>query len=431
MTRLLQSTKVALINVIVFVVLFGLVFGSIELYFRLRGGTAEPGGNGIWQVFRPYVMFTTLPGPYLAWTNEFTGEQIPSTVTTNSLGFNDPHEFDYTKPYEKAANERVVLFTGGSVAWGLGASATDKTIAGRIQYYLNKSQNEIKYTVINMAMGSYIAYQQFLAMSLWGESFRPDWVVSMDGFNDAGAGCGFSQGVGNPMYFAAQQAYITAYLFATRRPVFYRGWLENQLIKHSAGYRAFTGKEYVPDTLTVDRTSDETMTARRAIIPTEMGAARGILAFYLKGERAMLSLFPQARFILSTQPTVNDFRGDFVDIYDSPMDSDAHRKAAAAREAAVEQYLSQYEHLPCGHDHAQVSFTYDFVIGAIQLERLADEARELGREVQYYNVGTEFSNDRDARMPYFIDPAHMGDKGMDVLGRFYAEKILAVDNRIR
>jgi hypothetical protein len=67
------------------------------------------------------------------------------------------------------------------------------------------------------------------------------------------------------------------------------------------------------------------------------------------------------------------------------------------------------------------------VNGAIELERLVDDQRNLGREVQYYNAGTEFPNDRNARIPFFIDPAHMADKGMDILGRFYAEKILAVD----
>jgi hypothetical protein len=235
MKRLIRGTAIILINSFVLAALLG----SIEIYYRRHyGGPADATNNALWQVFKPYVMFTTLPGPYPVLVSEFTGERIPSTVTTNSLGFNDPHEFDYTKPYEKAENERVVLFTGGSVAWGLGASATNKTIAGRMEYYLNASQHEIKYTVINIAMGSYIAYQQFLAMSLWGESFHTDWVVSMDGFNDAGVGCGYSQGVGNPMYYAAQRAYITAYLFATRHPVFYRGWFENEVIKHSASWTA-------------------------------------------------------------------------------------------------------------------------------------------------------------------------------------------------
>src|SRR5262249_46269541 len=148
---------------------------------------------------------TSKPGSHPTFTNSFTGERIASTITTNSMGFNDPHEFDYTKPYAKSANEKIVLFTGASAAWGVGASATDKTIAGRMQYYLNNRQDKFTYTIINMAMGNYIAYQQFLTLSLWGEAFHPDWVVSMDGYGDATVGCSYSQGVGNPMFFAMTQ----------------------------------------------------------------------------------------------------------------------------------------------------------------------------------------------------------------------------------
>ena len=249
----------------------------------------------------------------------------------------------------------------------------------------------------------------------------------MDGSNDAAAGCGFSQGVGNPMFFAAAKAYITAFLSTTRRPAFYRGWLENQIIKYSATYRALTGKEYIPFTLTIDQSSTETTTTLRAIIPTEIGASRGMLAFYLKGERAMLGLFPQARFILSTEPTVNDFRGDFSDIYDSPIGSSAYRKAAVTLQAALEKYLSQYEHLPCGEHDNQVSKTYIYVNGAIELERLVEGQQKLGLKVQYFNIGAELPGDRTARMPFFIDGEHLSDKGMDVIGRFYAEKILAAD----
>jgi hypothetical protein len=249
----------------------------------------------------------------------------------------------------------------------------------------------------------------------------------MDGYSDADVGCGFSQGVGNPMFFAAAQAYIRAYLAATQHPSFYRGWLENQIIKHSAAYRALTGKDYVPYTLTLDRSSNEGIPVRRAIIPTEAGASRGMLAFYLKGERAMLGLFPQAQYILSTAPSVNDFRGDFADVYDTPVGSDTYRKAAASIQATLDKYLNQYEHQPCGQARIQVSHTFIFVNGAIELERLVDDERKLGRRAQYFNIGTLLPNDCTARMPFFIDSAHLSDNGMDVIGRFYADKILVAD----
>jgi hypothetical protein len=426
MRKILRGIFIAAVNLAVVIALLA----GVELYFRWKHPAATRefvATNGLWQKYMPYVMFVTAPGTYVVWTNEFTGQNYPAHVVTNAQGFNDPHEFDYTKPYQKAPNERVVLFTGGSVAWGLGATSTAATIAGRMQYYLNTRQNKTKYTVVNLGMGSYIAYQQYIALGLWGAPFDPDWVVSMDGFNDAGAGCGYSQGVGNPMYYAIAQAYITAYLFSTQRPVFYRGWFENELIKHSAAYRTLTGKQYVPNTLVLDSTSSDANQSRRAIIPTKIGQSRDILAFYLKAERLMLDLFPKARYILSTQPSANQFSGDFVDIYDSPSDSDAHRQAMAARDAALETYLTYYQDKMCTIANQQPAFTYIFVESAIQLERLVDRERADGRDVSYFNIGTLFPDARADRIPNFIDSAHLSDKGSDMIGRFYAEKILTAD----
>ena len=60
-----------------------------------------------------------------------------------------------------------------------------------------------------------------------------------------------------------------------------------------------------------------------------------------------------------------------------------------------------------------------------ELERLAEDMRARGRRVEYQNTGTLFPDAREERMPYFIDPVHLSDAGNDVLGRFYAERILA------
>jgi hypothetical protein len=426
MRKVLRGIFVVAVNLIVLVALLG----TIELYFRWRY-PADPdqfvATNGLWQKFAPYTMFLTAPGTYIGWKNEFTDEAIPAHVVTNSLGFNDTHEFDYSKPYRKAANERVVLFTGGSVAWGLGSTSTETTIAGRMQYYLNNAQTKIKYTVINMAMGSYIAYQQYIALQLWGESFDPDWIVVMDGYNDSQVGCAYSQGVGNPMYYAIEQAYITDYLFATLHPVFYRGWFENELINYSVAYRSLTGQQYLPNSLVFDTTSLEDAAPRRAIIPTRVAQSRDILAFYLKAERATLGLFRRARYIFSTQPTVNQFTGDFVDIYASPSGTAAHREAMAARDADLETYLTYHQNETCSAANMQPSSTYIFGKGAIELERLVDREWQDGRDVAYYNTGAILPNDRADRFPFFIDPAHLSDKGADALGQFYAEKILAAD----
>ena len=249
----------------------------------------------------------------------------------------------------------------------------------------------------------------------------------MDGPADASVGCAFSQGIGNPMYYAMVHAFVTDYLFATEHPVFYRGWLENELIKYSVAYRTLTGKQYVPNSVILDQTSDETMQARRAIIPTKVGASRDILAFYLKAERAMLRSFPKARYIFSTEPVVNQFTGDFEDIYASPSGSIAHANAMAKRDVELKAYLDHYQNDACTQATYAPSYTYIFVEGAIRLERWIDEERRQGRGVAYYNLGVLMPDARNDRIPYFIDPAHLSDKGDDLIGRFYAQKILAAE----
>jgi lysophospholipase L1-like esterase len=427
MNSVRRTVMIIVINAIVFIALMG----AVELFYRVWRPSSAEANNGLWQNFHTYVMFLTAPGTYKSWTDQNTNQAYPANVVTNSLGFNDHHEFAYTGRYEKGPNERVVLFTGGSTGWGVGATSTDATVSGRMQFYLNSLQNAVKYTVINMSAGSWIAYQEFIALDLWGERFQPDWIVAMDGHNDASVGCQYSQGVANPLYFATIKSYVDAYLFSTAHPVFYRGWLENQLIRRSAAYRGLTGKEYVRNTQIFDQTSGEDFEARRQIIPTRLGAARDMLAFYLKAHNSMLKLYPDAQYILSTQPMLNEFTGDFVDVYRDPAGSEGHRQAAARREAVLEAYLTQHQDDWCSMKTAQPSFTYVYVNGAIQLERLVESAQSRGRKVEYHNMGTVLPNRREDRLPYFIDGAHLSDKGADVLGRFYADRILASGPAIR
>jgi lysophospholipase L1-like esterase len=309
MNSVRRTVRIIFINAIVFIALLG----AIELFYRVWRPSPAEGNNGLWQNFHTYVMFLTAPGTYNAWTNQNTKEIYPANVVTNSLGFNDHHEFAYTGRYEKAPNERVVLFTSGSTGWGVGATSTDTTVSGRMQFYLNSLQNAVKYTVINMSAGSWIAYQQFIALDLWGEWFQPDWIVAMDGHNDASVGCQYSQGVANPLYFATIKSYVDAYLFSTAHPVFYRGWLENQLIRHSAAYRGLSA------------------------------------------------------------PVVFVVR--------------------------------------------EIAFQVRFPPG--------------GRKVECHSMGEVFPNKREERVPYFIDGAHLSDKGADVLGKFYADRILASGAAIR
>ena len=80
----------------------------------------------------------------------------------------------------------------------------------------------------------------------------------------------------------------------------------------------------------------------------------------------MLNLFPQARYILSTQPVVNPIAGDFNDIYDYPVGSPERKTAIEKRSADLETYLTQYENEICGQGTAHPANTYIFDNGALQ-----------------------------------------------------------------
>jgi hypothetical protein len=232
----------------------------------------------------------------------------------------------------------------------------------------------------------------------------------------------------NPALFPAMSAFINGY-FSTSGVDFYRGWLENEIIKYSVAYRSLTHKEYIPNTMVSDTTNaaDGRDTAqRRLIIPTKLGQAREIAAFYLKAEDAMIRLYPNAGYIMSTAPSVASFHLNFADVYDS-AEPDVHRAAMEKRDHEVEAGLAAHEDEYCNSRSYPPSLAYIDTKGAFGLERLAESYRALGRHVEYQNIGKVLPEQLDDRKPYFIDNGHLSENGADLVGRFYAERILAAD----
>ena len=210
--------------------------------------------------------------------------------------------------------------------------------------------------------------------------------------------------------------------------MYYRGWLENEIIRLSAAYRTLTGKSYIYNTQVYDDSNTDQMRGefRKVIVPTKVGAARDMLRFYVKATEAGASVFPRAKYILSTQPMVNVFTGDFVDAY-KPSQQAADPEAMAKRERDLEIYLSATQDKMCNTETFIPSFTYVYVRGAFELEKIAAAKRAEGRLVEYHNIGRVFPDERADRMKYFIDAAHVSDEGADVIGSFYASRILASD----
>lgn len=121
----------------------------------------------------------THKGPmYWEYTSAFFGAE----VTTGDKGYFI--NFDLDNPPAKATNEfRIVLF-GGSGAQGWGATSQDKMFYSLLERELSVQHPELKIRVINMAMGSSTAYQNFISLNLFGHKLQPDLMLAYVGRND-------------------------------------------------------------------------------------------------------------------------------------------------------------------------------------------------------------------------------------------------------
>jgi hypothetical protein len=420
--RFLSIAVVVIVNCAVLVV----CLAAVELGFRLSEGNGSTAGPTIqWLQFTPFVMFTNPPvSTGYQWSDSLHDQIIPSKIINNRLGFVMREELDSSKVRPKAKNERVVILTGGSAAWGVGATSNEANIAGRLQSILNERQSEYRYTVLNLAMGGWVSVQQFIALSLYGRNLQPDWLVAMDGTNDVAVACAHSQGAGYVMHYALMDAYMKAYVFGQLHPELYRGWLENELVKYSAAYRRITGKAPVDFDVLLD--ARDPGVGRSVIRQTSWADVERQLELYIQTESEMVDLFPHARIILSTQPLPYSFETMFGRVYQS-RDTAGEADATAELKEQIDQIRTRSEGKQCGLDLWEDARNWFMPTAALRLEALANQYRNSGRSIQYVNTGALFPNVMADRSRFFIDPVHLNDLGMEIVARFYSEMILAAD----
>lgn len=421
--RTLSIAFVAAVNIVVLAVLLA----AVEIGFRVAGGERTNRGASIqWLQFAPYVMFQNpyIPSGGYRWNDAFHGKLIVGSIFNNKLGFSSREEYSFSKVRAKGPNERVVLLSGGSAAWGVGATSNDTTVAGRMQSILNTSQTRYRYTVLNLSMGGWISVQQFIALALYGRNLQPDWLVTMDGVNDVAVTCAHSQGAGHSMYYALMDAYMKAYVFGQLHPVFYRSWVENELVKHSVAYRRLTGKIPVKFDLLLDNIDPGI--GRSVIRPTTWADVEQQLDLYVQTESEMVALVPGAKALLGTQPLPFDFQKTFGQIYRDHGGPD-EVAAIAALNKRLDATAAAQRNKACGLAEWDTARDWFMPASAMRLETLAEQTRRAGREVQYVNTGALFPDSMEDRKAFFIDPVHLNDGGMDVVARLYAKMILASD----
>jgi hypothetical protein len=432
--RPVARTSLAVVAVGIGIVLGALIIeGASRFLEREQPNLAD----GLAFTLQPYIMFSDSGrARNFSWRNQATNTDIPSQLRLNNLGFSETRDFTFpvddafVREFGKKPGEKLVLMTGASVVHGVGATSNANTIAGQLQRALNEKQSQQRYRVINLAMGGWNAYQEFIGLSIFGAPLRPDWVVSMDGTLDASTVCSQGNGPGNPLQWPTM-----LYLTGGGQRTSYQGRVLQWLVEHSAAARLVTGQaKPAPNNQVGDIFIDEDEPDprfRMKLRGLTVASLDRQVDFYLQAHRNMVDLFDSANVLLGTAPLLhnnavtNTYRPAF-DPSQSPAEaeSDKHRLAAE-----LDAYMAKARDTKCDSRVDSPTLGYFMARSALRLEQsVADwSVHPSSRKVLYTNVEELFPNLYGVRLPYFIDNAHLSDLGHRRIAEFFADQILQTD----
>jgi hypothetical protein len=382
---------------------------GVEVFFRVFDIKRPSYSKTIFgSAFAPYVMFinsANQSGPYQVY-DLFRKKFMHGKRYTNNWGFPVGEDFDFASPeIKKKPNEKIVFLTGGSAAAGAGASSNDKLITAVMERILNSSQNTYQYKVMNFANGGWIASQEFIGLALWGRPYDPDWVITMDGRNDIAVAFLNCHDAGYPQHYHQMDSYIYGYMTRGQGTSFYRGALENYIIKHSQAYRAITGKLYIPNNQNVINYGDFDL-----IAPKIKGDRIDRIAqFYINSLENIVCLFPKAKYILSFQPMHHD-----------------HASFFGLSDEAIKGAYEQLRTADCGGKNWGTAIAVFYHRSAEWAAKLVEKYKS-DKQIYFINMSDIFPPSGEQRRKFFLDEAHLYDSGQELVGIYYAYKILASD----
>ena len=113
----------------------------------------------------------------------FTPNVAGEYITTNDYGMRS--QWDLKEMVERARKNRSegirnIIILGGSVAFGYGAIYDEQSIS-RV---LNKTLNEDRYEVFNLAQGGFTSFMDLFSLSTIGLYLEPDIIIVMEGYAD-------------------------------------------------------------------------------------------------------------------------------------------------------------------------------------------------------------------------------------------------------
>ncbi|MDY6972045.1 MAG: SGNH/GDSL hydrolase family protein [Thermodesulfobacteriota bacterium] len=183
---------------IMFTIPLGVLVACFFVYMRAKSPDA-PYATFEKKLFRSIEDDTVDKQAYVNnWKDVSTFQPVPFTVlhykpnirghavNTNDIGYRGT--LGYFEMVELSKNihsegGKVVVFTGGSAAFGAYSRSDEDCIVG----YLNRLAEgaKVKVAVFNFAMGLYTSDQELVALAIWAADLNPDLLIVMDGYNDA------------------------------------------------------------------------------------------------------------------------------------------------------------------------------------------------------------------------------------------------------
>lgn len=352
-----------------------------------------------WFAYHPFLGHVQVPDRVWPWTyllNE--GGSVDGVIKTNNHGFMTPYNFVEFEPYNKAPNEKVVLLTGGSAMMGVGVANNEQMAAYLLEDILNEKQHRYRYKVVNLANGGWRAYNQYIALDLFGTYLNPDWVITMDGTNDITTICYPHGRMGGIFYTRVthQMGEIIEHLMQERaNPQIYVSRFEALLTHHSTLYRWLFDRKHVE---IVQKKESGWSDLEKATI------------FHLHAITAIVDKFQSPKLLVTLQP--------WIDITDKTL-TDAKKELATVRARHMEKKCSELalsDYLP-----------YMQAIMDRQLRNLVTQ-RTNDRSIHYMNIGSLLPQDKETRGKMFWDPVHLNGRGQQRLAEVFAQHILAQDS---
>jgi hypothetical protein len=409
---------------------FALLFASLEVGARYFEPRLKQPEVSLGLLPHPYMMFAALPSSNYVWNDLINKTTIQSKMAFNNYGFAENWDYSivpdaaYLQAHAKQPGERLVVITGGSVVHGVGATANDKTIAAQMMRHLNEHSAGPRYRVVNIGMGSWIAYQQFIGLSLFGLPLNPDYVIVMDAHNDAATACAQGSGVGAPMEWPLFLYLLNGGSLNRVNATLEAAAQHSALVRLLSGIQPATNSAGSRDVYIDNDEPDARF--RFKLRGLKVAEEDKQVNFYLQAERNVLALFQHANVIFGTQPyyyptPISSYRNAF-----RPEATDADRTALRDE---LDRYMSQNKDTDCSSKLASAMLGYFSARSALAMRELAAtaQAADKSRRVMYYNTEAAFPFDAKLRAPYFIDNPHMSDAGQDRIGEFFAKVILATE----